>query len=138
MYIRGGGWAKKKKEHERRRRIVGAERVRRDSRGRKDPPIFVGAAVPLAEVRRSGRVGVCIELEPHLDLPEDAFDRAREAARSAEGRGPLVVEWHNGESGEGASRFTSVSLGVKPTPDLLEELRSVFGPERVRLVDEEG
>ncbi len=134
----GEGWAEHREVLSQEAPVLLAGTVSGNSRDEDDPPIFVDAAVPLAEVRRSGRVGVCIELEPRLDLPEDAFDRAREAARSAEGRGPLVVEWHNGGSGEGPSRFTSVSLGVKPTPDLLEELRSVFGPERVRLVDDEG
>jgi len=105
------------------------------SRDEDDPPIFVDSARPLSGVRRSGSVGVCIELRPDDDLPPDAFDRAREAAEEAAGDGPLYVEWRG--NGDGTSRFASESLGVAPDDGLLAELRGLFGPDRVHLVREQ-
>ena len=80
------------------------------SRDEDDPPIFVDSARPLSGVRRSGSVGVCIELRPGDDLPPDAFDRAREAAEEAAGDGTLYVEWRG--NGDGTFRDATETSGL--------------------------
>jgi len=107
-------------------------RVSGRSRDEEDPPIFVDSARSLAEVRASGRVGVRIELRQGDDLPVGVFRRVRQVVEESRGSGPLYVEWHDeGTAGEGPI-LASRSLGVTPSPDLLAELRSLLGRDRVR------
>jgi len=114
------------------------------SRDEEDPPIFVDSARRLEEVRRSGRIGVCIALRPDHGLEPGVFARVRERIEASPGEGPLVLEWRRGDpeghtgasrsnGGSGTRRLASRSLGVSPDEGLLTDLRSLLGRERVRL-----
>ncbi len=107
-------------------------RVSGRSRDEEDPPIFVDSARSLAEVRASGRVGVRIELHPGDELPDGVFARVRSVLEEAPGNGPLYVVWRGEGNGHGSPVLASRSLRVAPSPDLLAELRSLLGRERVR------
>lgn len=102
------------------------------SRDEENPPIFVDSVVPLAEVRRSGQVGICIELDHEQPPPPDVFGKVRSLVEGSPGSGPLLVEWKKAGNGS-APRFAS-SLRVSPNADLLADLRSLLGSERVHLV----
>jgi len=128
-----------------------------NSRDDDDPPIFVDAVQPLADVRSGGGVGILIELTEGDDLAPGAFEQAKRLLEACPGRGPLVLEWHrsgNGGGGNGGShgpdgngggpgrsrapvtsRFTSRSLRVAPNAALLTDLRTLLG-DRVKLVRE--
>ncbi len=118
--------------------VLIAGTVSGNSRDEEDPPIFVDSVRPLSEVRRSGRVGVCIELWPGDELDPEAFRRVRELAEGSPGDGPLLLRWRGAEGGNGAEppRLISRSLRVTPNAALLADLRALFGGDRVRLVRE--
>jgi DNA polymerase-3 subunit alpha len=107
-------------------------RVSGRSRDEEDPPIFVDSVRSLADVRASGRVGVRIELRQDDRLPAGTFERVRQVVEETPGAGPLYVEWHPEGDGDGAPLLASRSLRVAPSPDLLAELRSLLGRDRVR------
>ncbi|MGD8277813.1 MAG: DNA polymerase III subunit alpha [Gemmatimonadota bacterium] len=104
------------------------------------PPIFLDSAVPLTSLRTGGSLALEVE------LPSDARDRQLERTlsllRENPGPAPVYVRWLPDENGEGpgngaasrSARLRSRSLTVALTDALLEELRSVFGTERIRLV----
>ncbi len=102
------------------------------SRDEENPPIFVDSVVPLAEVRRSGQVGICIELDHEQPPPPDVFGKVRSLVEGSPGSGPLLVEWKKAGNGS-TPRFAS-SLRVSPNAELLADLRSLLGSERVHLV----
>jgi DNA polymerase III subunit alpha len=99
-----------------------------------DPPLFLDGAVPLAQLRASGAVGVCVELGSHA-AGGDALRRAREIFDRHAGAGPLEVVYVNGgAAGASPPRLRSRSVRVDPSDSLLQALREVLGEERVRLV----
>ncbi|MCG8467336.1 MAG: DNA polymerase III subunit alpha [Gemmatimonadetes bacterium] len=112
-----------------------------------DPPIFLDAVRPLADVRDEGRVGILIKISEGDDLEPGAFQRARELLEASPGRGPLLLEWREGHDGSNGasgqanghapselrSRFASRTLRVAPSAGLMAELRDILG-DRVRLV----
>ncbi len=134
-----------------------------NSRDDDDPPVFVDAVQPLADVRSGGGVGILIELTEGDELEPGAFHQARQLLEACPGRGPLVLEWHRSSNGGGVgshggssaaasgaaptngsagrarstapSRFTSSTLRVAPNAELLTDLRTLLG-DRVRLVRE--
>jgi DNA polymerase III subunit alpha len=109
-------------------------------RDEEDPPIFLDSAIPLSEVRQSGDIGVCIEIDRELPVPE-AVRRAKAALAGSPGAAPVIVHWHGnggqrngvGDHASGPTRLKSRSIRVAPGEDLLEELRALFGEDRVRL-----
>ena len=118
-------------------------------RDEEDPPIFLDEAIPLADVRRAGSVGVEIRLR--RGEPLDRIDAATAVLRGSPGEAPFYVTLVNGEprseghgSGNGGNgrsgptRFRSRSLKVQPSPELMSELKELFGPDRVRLVHAQG
>jgi DNA polymerase-3 subunit alpha len=107
-------------------------RVSGRSRDEEDPPIFVDSARSLVDVRASGQVGVRIDLRPGDDLPAGTFRHVRQLLEEAPGKGPLYVVWHADGNGDGSPLLASRSLHVAPSPDLLAELRSLLGRDRVR------
>ena len=101
------------------------------SRDEEDPPIFVDSVVPLAEVRRSGQVGIRIELDQQQPRT-DVFDKVRSLVEESPGSGPLLVEWK--KAGNGVTPCFSSALRVSPNATLLADLRSLLGSEHVHLV----
>jgi DNA polymerase-3 subunit alpha len=99
-------------------------------RDEEDPPMFLDSAIPLAALRESGEVGVCIELGAHGVDPE-RIQRARECFLQFPGPAPLVVVWkRDGDE----PKLRSKTVRIAPREELLKELRDVLGEERVRLV----
>jgi len=101
------------------------------SRDEEDPPIFLDSVAPLAEVRRSGQVGIRIELDQEMPPGSDVFDRVRSLVEESPGSGPLLVEWK--KAGNGVTPCFSSSLRVSPNADLLADLRSLLGTDHVHL-----
>ncbi len=103
-------------------------------RDEEDPPMFLDSAVPLAALRESGEVGVCIELGSYGVDPE-RIQRAKQCFQQFPGPAPLVVVWKNGGNGDGDEpKLRSRTVRIAPREELLRELRDVLGEERVRLV----
>jgi DNA polymerase III subunit alpha len=107
-------------------------------RDEEDPPIFLDAVVPLAGLRDSGDVAVCVELGT-AGTDADQLRRAREILLQHPGPAPLMVVWTNGghapRPGNGAPpRFRSRSLRVELRDEVLAALRAELGEERVKLV----
>jgi len=98
-----------------------------------DPPIFLDEVVPLSSVYGSGRVAVCLQLGNGEELQDEQIQRAMQIARAHPGRAPIHVHLANG--GDEPPRLRSRALRVKPEPDVLAELRTVLGRDRVRLVE---
>jgi DNA polymerase III subunit alpha len=115
-----------------------------------DPPIFLDEAVSLATVRSAGSIG----LEVRLSRGESAerIDAATAALRGSPGQAPFYVlleangnadadaaEHTNGQDRRrGGDRFRSRTVRVSPSPELVNELKELFGPDRVRLVRAQG
>jgi DNA polymerase III subunit alpha len=103
-------------------------------RDEEDPPLFLDRVVPLAGLRESGEVGLCIELTSE-GCDAERLERARTVLSGHPGPAPLIVLWRNG-GGEGhdTPRLRSRSLRIAPREELVRDLRDVLGEERVRLV----
>lgn len=99
-------------------------------RDEEDPPIFLDGAELLDELPAVGRLAVQIDLESGVDLPPDTFARAREILVRHPGSAPVELVLSNG----GNARFRSRTLTVGAANGTLDELRAVFGRNRVRLV----
>ncbi len=105
-------------------------------RDEEDPPVFLDDILPLDSVYASGRVAVCLELDDADELEGARLERAIEVARAHPGPAALQVVLRNG--GEEPSRLRSRALSIAPEPQTLQELRTLLGPERVRLVEVAG
>ncbi|MFO7894847.1 MAG: DNA polymerase III subunit alpha [Longimicrobiales bacterium] len=122
-------------------------------RDEEDPPIFLDEAMPLADVRRAGSVGLEIRLS--RGEPVERIEAATAVLKGSPGEAPFYVILENGETGHeghgsggrpnggnggrtGPTRFRSRSLKVQPSADLMDELKELFGADRVRLVRAQG
>ncbi len=108
-----------------------------------DPPVFLDEALALATVRDAGSVG--LEVRLRRGASADCIDAATVAFRRCPGEAPVYVRLegnggHRGEGGNGGGRkrFRSRTVRVSPSPELVAELKELFGPEGVRLVRAQG
>jgi DNA polymerase III subunit alpha len=101
-----------------------------------DPPVFLDDAIPLARLHEDGSLAVELRLAPGAVVDADTVGRATRALKSHRGQAPVFVIWPDGNPAAETRehRLRSRSIGVQPSQVLLEELRTVFGRERVRLV----
>jgi DNA polymerase III subunit alpha len=130
----GDSWAKWKETLQQDAPVLIRGAVSGRERDEEDPPIFLDGVVPLAELRESGEIGVCMELGSQGVDPE-VLERARRSLAAHAGPGPLIVLWGNGGLDESpVARLRSRSLRVAPRETLLAELREALGEERVKLV----
>ncbi|MFW5905099.1 MAG: hypothetical protein ACOCUZ_02670, partial [bacterium] len=97
-----------------------------------DPPLFLDEAEALDAVAQSGRVAVAVAVEEGDPLPGDTVARARTVMERHLGPAPLELHVENGKGTE--ARLRSRSLSLDPSPALLEELKELLGPGRVRMV----
>lgn len=104
---------------------------RRDQ-GADNPTFIVEGLTRLAELRATGRFTVSLELDPDAGLPVDVMRDVRAVAEAHPGSAPLELRW-KGPDGSPA-RLRSRSLKLSTAGPALLELRSLLGPERVRLV----
>lgn len=95
-----------------------------------DPPIFLDSVTPLAELRTSGALALELRLAAETVADDHVITAAARAFREHPGSSPVYVRWTASED----PRLRSRSLAVAPDDTLMERLRELFGPERVRLV----
>jgi DNA polymerase III subunit alpha len=105
-------------------------------RDEEEPPIFLDAVVPLAQLRGNGMFAIEVLL---AGAAEELVGRAREAFGRNPGASPVYVTVAHGSrnGGNGSHetvRLRSRSITVAPSDALLGELREMFGAERIRLV----
>jgi DNA polymerase-3 subunit alpha len=110
-------------------------------RDEEDPPIFVDSVVALSQLRTGGTLA--IELALAHGATEDVVSRATEILRASPGPSPFYVTvTHGGPSnGNGSAagaaetvRLRSRNITVMPGEALLNDLRELFGSDRIRLV----
>ncbi len=104
---------------------------RRDQ-GSDNPTFIVESITRLAELRATGQFAVALELDTESGLPLDVMRDVRAVAEAHPGSAPLELRW-KGPDGSPA-RLRSSSLKLSTAGPALLELRSLLGPERVRLV----
>jgi DNA polymerase III subunit alpha len=106
-------------------------------RDEEDPPIFLDAVVPLAGLRESGEVAVCLEIGRD-SLGDEQLQRAIELFQQHPGPAPLVVRWAAADgAAEASASFRSRSVRLMPRDELLAALREVLGEGKVGLVRSE-
>ena len=108
-----------------------------------DPPIFLDRVVPLAAMRETGEVGLCIELASQ-DCDPERIERARLVLAGHPGPAPVIVLWkgtpvaadtpYEDLAPARPPRLRSRSLRIAPREELIRDLRDVLGEESVRLV----
>jgi len=103
----------------------------RDSAG-DNPTFIVESLQPFTEVQMNGNVAVAIELKPGASVPGDVMRDVRLIIEAHPGSSPLELRWSD-DSGAKA-RMRSRTLKLAATNAALTDLRSLLGPERVRLV----
>jgi DNA polymerase III subunit alpha len=103
-------------------------------RDEEDPPLFLDGVHLLEEVQRSGRLAVVIDVEPGETPQPEVFEKARALLMASPGRAPvqLHVAAFNGD--ESPPRLRSRTLRMDPRPEVLDQLRELFGKGRVRMV----
>ena len=103
---------------------------RRDQ-GTDNPSFVVESVEPLARVRATGQLAISLELDAAESLPLDVFKDIRAVAEAHPGSAPLELRWRSPDGSPARLRSSSLKLSAGPA---LQELRSLLGPERVRLV----
>ena len=101
-------------------------------RDEEDPPIFLDSAIKLGSLRTSGQVAVELRLSRDATDP-DMLSAASDAFRKHPGPAPVLVGWMVGQNGDTA-RMRSRQFSVDLSDELIAELRTLFGAERIRLV----
>jgi DNA polymerase-3 subunit alpha len=101
-------------------------------RGEDRAPFVVESAKPLQELRLSGALALAIRWNRHQAPPPDDFRAIAGLCASHPGPAPVFIEWsdQNGES----ARMRSKRLRVTPNEELVHSLRTLLGPDAVRLV----
>ena len=95
-------------------------------------PFVVEGARPLADLRRSGAVGIALRWSaPGAPAPE-LLRRAAAVCAAHPGPAPVYIEWSDG-NGE-AIRLRARQLRVEPDDDVLQALRALLGSDCVRYV----
>lgn len=97
-----------------------------------NPTFIVESLTRLAELRANGQFAVSLELDAEARLPAEVMRDVRAVAEAHPGAAPLELRWRSPD-GTGA-RLRSASLKLSTSGPALLELRSLLGPERVRLV----
>ena len=101
-------------------------------RGEDRAPFVVEAARPLAELRRSGAVGIVLRWSATGAPTSDVMRSAAALCAGHPGPAPVYIEWSDG-NGEGA-RLRARRLRVEPGEDVLHALRDLLGADAVRFV----
>jgi DNA polymerase III subunit alpha len=98
-----------------------------------DPPIFLDSAVALSQLRSGGSLAVEVTLP--AEAAADMVGQATHVLRQNPGVAPVYVTvTHGGNGSTETVRLRSRSITVTPNDALLEGLRELFGPERIRLI----
>jgi DNA polymerase-3 subunit alpha len=101
-------------------------------RGEDRVPFVVETARPLAELRRSGQMGIALRWAAP-GAPEPALLRSAAAVCAGHpGPAPVYIDWSDG-NGE-AVRLRARGMKVEPVDDVVQSLRSLLGADAVRYV----
>ncbi len=101
-------------------------------RGEDRVPFVVETARPLADLRRTGSVGIAL-CWAASGAPEPALLRSAAAVCAGHpGPAPVYIEWSDG-NGE-AVRLRARGMKVEPVEDVVQSLRSLLGADAVRYV----
>jgi DNA polymerase-3 subunit alpha len=113
-YLVSGGWSQR-------------------DRGEDEAPFIVEEAVPLADLRPSGRVALALRWNARDHVPGGTAAQVAALCRAYPGPAPVIVEWGD-DNGGGTARFRSRALNVSLDDDLLAALRDLLGEGHVELV----
>lgn len=101
-------------------------------RGEDRVPFVVESARPLADLRRSGAIGIALTWSTP-GAPEPALLRSAAAVCAGHpGPAPVYIEWSDG-NGE-AVRLRAKGMRVEPDAEFVHALRSLLGTDAVRYV----
>ncbi|HEV8148597.1 MAG TPA: DNA polymerase III subunit alpha [Gemmatimonadales bacterium] len=95
-------------------------------------PFVVESARPLAELRRSGAVGIALRWSAPGAPAAELLHSAAAVCASHPGPAPVYIEWSDG-NGE-AVRLRARRLRVEPDAEVVQALRALLGSDRVRYV----
>jgi DNA polymerase-3 subunit alpha len=95
-------------------------------------PFVVESARPLAELRRSGSVGILLRWSAPGGPSSEVLRSAAAVCTGNPGPAPVYIEWSDG-NGEGA-RLRARRLRVEPGEDVVLALRDLLGADAVRFV----
>jgi DNA polymerase-3 subunit alpha len=101
-------------------------------RGEDRAPFVIESVRPLAELRQSGALGVSIRWAKPTPPPAEDFRAIAALCAEHPGPAPVYIEWSDG-NGESA-KLKSKRLRVSPNEELVHALRTLLGPDSVRLV----
>ena len=105
----------------------------RDRDSEKQPDLRVEQAMPLLEAMAAGEIVMAIRVGP--DGPsEDLLARARMIMDAHPGASPILVEYVDEKGRTLRMRRGKNNEKVRFSPELLAELRSLLGPDRVRVL----
>jgi DNA polymerase-3 subunit alpha len=100
-------------------------------RGEERAPFIVDDAVPLAGLRAQGQVGLELNWRPGGGPDRDAARAVAALCAAHPGPAPVLVAWGDGNGS--TARLRARRFRVDLTDELLDALRKLLGPERVRL-----
>jgi DNA polymerase-3 subunit alpha len=103
-------------------------------RGEEDAPFIVEDAVPLADLKGSGRIALSLHWAPRAGQNGEAARAVAALCAAHPGPAPLYVDWSEDGTGRDPVRLRSRTVTVALEPDLLGALRDVLGTEAVTLV----
>ena len=103
----------------------------RDSAG-ENPTFIVESLQPFTELRMNGNLAVAIELQPGAPVAGDVMRDVRSVIEAHPGSSPIELRWSDDNGAK--ARWRSRTLKLAATNAALTDLRSLLGPERVRLV----
>ncbi len=101
-------------------------------RGEDRAPFIVEDARPLEALRRSGAIGVALELHAGAEADADVAQALRALCAAHPGPAPVYVHWSDGNGTTAALRARAVRVTLDE--EFLDALRELMGAERVRLV----
>jgi len=100
-------------------------------RGEERAPFIVEDAVPLAGLRAQGQVGLELNWRPGGGPDRDAARAVAALCAAHPGPAPVLVAWGDGNGS--TARLRARRFRVDLADELLDALRKLLGPERVRL-----
>jgi DNA polymerase-3 subunit alpha len=101
-------------------------------RGEDRAPFVVESARPLADLRRTGALGIALRWAAPGAPPADVIRSAAAVCARHPGPAPVYIEWSDG-NGE-AVRLRARRMRVEPGQDVLLALRDLLGADMVRYI----
>ena len=112
--------------------LVGGYSAR--DRGEEDAPFIVEDALPLADLKASGRIAVALRWTADAGRNGEAARAVAALCAAHPGPAPVYVDWREDETGRDLVRLRSRTFTVALEESLLEALRDALGRDAVTLV----